>query len=264
MEENTKAKSTKKIICYVAIALASVLLLVAIGTGAVKFWPPKKGEFDDYKNNVSNVDGEAELPVNPIDFASIQEKYSDVCAWIQIPGIDNIDYPILQSKPQDDDNLYLYRDVDGNKDRAGSIYIQKHNKKDFSDPCTLIYGHNMLNGSMFGKLYDGSGKQFCNEEFFNEHRTIFVYTPGHILEYEIISAFVYDNRHIMNAFNFDVEEEKMEFFNTCTNPKSLTKQVVEGATLETNDKIITLSTCTGNDNTRYLVVGKLISDTATR
>ena len=116
---------------------------------------------------------------------------------------------------------------------------------------------------MFGKLYDGSGKQFCKKEFFDQHRKIFIYTPGHILEYEIISAFVYDDRHILNSFNFNIESERQKFFDECVNPSSLTKQVLEGATLDTNDKIITLSTCVGNDAQRYLVVGKLISDTKT-
>ena len=115
----------------------------------------------------------------------------------------------------------------------------------------------------YQKLYDGSGKQFCNKEFFDEHRTIFLYTPGHILEYEIISAFVYDDRHILNSFNFDVESERQEFFDECVNPTSFTKQVLEGATLDTDDKIITLSTCTSNDSERYLVIGKLVSDTRT-
>ncbi|MBQ8267468.1 MAG: class B sortase, partial [Clostridia bacterium] len=79
----------------------------------------------------------------------------------------------------------------------------------------------------------------------------------------VISAFVYDDRHILNSFNFDVENERQEFFDECVNPTSFTKQVLEGATLDTDDKIITLSTCTSNDSERYLVIGRLVSDTQT-
>ncbi len=254
--EGDDKTQNKKIIYYIAIAVAAALLLASIIILCVKFFGGKE-DFGDYKNPVSSTVSTV-LPANPINFKEIQEKNPDACAWIQIPGIDVIDYPIMQSSIEADDNYYLDHNIDGVQKRAGSIYIQKLNHKDFSDRNTLIYGHNMLNGTMFGQL-----KKFRNKEFFQQNRKIFIYTPGHILEYEIISAFVYDDRHIMNSFNFNVENECQEFFDTCINPTSFTKQVLDGATLTTDDKIITLSTCTGNDTERYLVVGKLISDTKT-
>ena len=250
-------KKTNKIIYYVIISIAAALLLAAIITLCVKFFGGRE-DFSGYKNNSAASTTSTALPANPIDFKAIQAENPDVCAWIKIPGIEVIDYPILQSAPEADDNYYLDHDINGVEKRAGSIYIQKLNYKDFSDPNTLIYGHNMLNGTMFGQL-----KKFRNKEFFEQNRTIFIYTPGHILEYEIISAFVYDDRHIMNSFNFELETSRMQFFNECLNPTTLTKQVLEGATLEEDDKIITLSTCTANDSERYLVVGKLVSDTET-
>ena len=240
-----------KIIYYVLIALATAAIAIGIIYLGFRFFGNRNNDFGDYKNppstssTVSTV-----LPANPINFKEIQEKNPDVCAWIQIPGIDIIDYPILQSSIEADDNFYLDHDINKAQKRAGSIYIQKLNHKDFSDPNTLIYGHNMLNGTMFGQL-----KKFRTKSFFDEHRTIFVYTPGKILEY--------DDRHILNSFNFYVENDIKEFFGECVNPSSLTKQVLEGAELTTFDKIITLSTCTSNDSERYLVVGKLIKTTET-
>ncbi len=252
------SKKTNKIIYYVAIAIAAALLLAAIIILCVKFFGGRE-DFGDYKNNTSTSSTVSTvLPANPIDFKAIQAENPDVCAWIQLPGIDVIDYPILQSAPEADDNFYLDHDINGNQKRAGSIYIQKLNYKDFSDPATLIYGHNMLNGTMFGQL-----KKFRNKTFFEENREIFIYTPGHILKYEIISAFIYDDRHIINSFNFEIEDERQQFFNECVNPTRFTKNVVDGATLDSDDNIIVLSTCTSNDSERYLVVGKLISDTET-
>lgn len=243
------------IIATVAIAFVAVWAFVSF------LLPHFSDSNDKYKNNGSTItssDSSTVLPANPIDFEAIQAENPDVCAWIQIPGIDVIDYPILQSSPEADDNFYLDHDINGKSKRAGSIYIQKLNNKDFTDPATLIYGHNMLNGTMFGQL-----KKFRTKSFFEENREIYIYMPGHILKYEIISAFVYDDRHIINSFNFDIEEERMKFFNECTNPTSLTKQVLEGASLDEDDEIIVLSTCTANDSERYLVVGKFVSDTVT-
>ena len=258
--KSNRDNKKSKIIYYIAIAIAAALLIASIITLCISFFGGREYT-NDYGNNSSTTS--TAVPANPIDFDKLQAEYPDACAWIKIPGIEQIDYPIFQSAAEVDDNFYLNHNREGNSDRYGEIYIQKLNSKLFDDPNTLIYGHNMNNGDMFGKLYDGTSKQFCNKEFFDQHRTIYIYTPGHILEYEIISAFVYDDRHIINSFNFDIEEERQSFFDECINPTSLTKQVVEGATLDSDDKIITLSTCTGNDATRYLVVGKLISDTET-
>lgn len=261
--EATKGKKNK-IIYYVIMAVCLVVIVAAlIYLCFPNLFESGNPPTDEFKTSSTEQTVETDLPTNPIDFKALQEKYPDACAWIQVEGIEQIDYPIFISKPEADDNYYLDHNRDGEEDRYGEIYIQKLNYKDFSDPNTLIYGHNMGNGDMFGKLYDGNGKQFDDKEFFDKHRKISIYTPGHILEYEIISAFVYDNRHILNSFNFDIEQEREDFFNQCTNPTSLTKQVLEGAALDTDDKIITLSTCTGNDATRYLVIGKLISDTQT-
>lgn len=252
------AKKPNKIIYYVIISIATALLLASVIALCVKFFGGKE-RFDGYKNNSVNSTLSTVLPANPIDFKAIQSEHEDVVAWIQIPGIDIIDYPIVQSKPDVDDNFYLNHNLSGAQSQPGAIYIQKLNNKDFSDPNTLIYGHNQLNGTMFGQL-----KKFRNKDFFNENRTIYIYTPDHILEYEIISAFVYDDRHILNSFNFNLETSRLQFFDECINPVHLTKQVVEDASLDVDDKIITLSTCTSRDSERYLVVGKLVKETETQ
>lgn len=251
--EVVSKKPNKKIIWYVAIAVSAALLVAAIIMLCLQIFGGKEN-FDNYKNT---SESSTALPVNPIDFDALHAENIDVCAWIKVDGT-VIDYPVLQSAADADDNFYLDHDMSGAQKRAGSIYIQKLNSKEFDDPNTLIYGHNMLNGTMFGQL-----KKFKNKDFFNENRNIYIYTPGHILKYEIVSAFVYDDRHILNSFNFNIENECQAFFDECMNPTSLTKQVLEGATLDTNDNIITLSTCTSNDSERYLVIGKLVSDTVT-
>lgn len=250
------AKKKKIIVPIVIAIIAAILAAATLATGLFIWLIRGKGGYDEYKNTSSNTS--VVLPPNPIYFKTAQTDNKDICGWIQVPGIDVIDYPILQSDAETDDNFYLDHDSNGNYRDYGSIYIQKLNHNDFSDPNTLIYGHDMLNGSMFGEL-----RKFRDKEFFDSHREIYIYTPGHILKYEIVSAFVYDNRHIMNSFNFSDADERQEFFDTCVNPTSFTKNVIEGAKLESDDKIITLSTCTGDPSQRYLVVGRLVSDTKT-
>lgn len=256
----------KKLLWLITSIVAGIILVASCVIIYMQFFvdDTKEYNFGKYKNPTtstptnSSTEPEEVLPLNPINFEAVQETNPDVCAWIKIDGT-VIDYPILQSDPEANDNYYLDHDINRQEKRAGSIYIQKLNSKLFTDPNTLIYGHNMLNGTMFGQL-----KKYRDKAFFDQNRYIEVYTPGHILKYEIISAFVYDDRHILNSFKFKVEAERQEFFDTCVNPPSVKKQVLEGASLELDDKIITLSTCTSNDSERYLVVGKLISDTLTQ
>ena len=144
------AKKKKIIVPIVIAIIAAILAAVILATGLFIWLIRGKGGYDEYKNVSSTVS--TVLPANPINFKAAQADNKDVCGWIQVPGIDVIDYPIMQSDAETDDNFYLDHDSNGNYRDYGSIYIQKLNHNDFSDPNTLIYGHDMLNGSMFGEL----------------------------------------------------------------------------------------------------------------
>lgn len=198
------------------------------------------------------------LPENPIDFAALQAQNSDIVGWIRVPGT-VIDYPILQSSKDEVEDFYLYRNVEKAYKRAGSIYIQKMNDPAFTDPNTVIYGHYMANGTMFADLH-----QFRKEAFFNQYDTAYIYTPGHILTYRIYSAFVYDNRHVLNSFDFQTEEGFEAFLEDTRNPRSMARRVREGVEVTTKDRIISLCTCTMKESERYLVEGVLIDDQPTR
>lgn len=245
----------KKIKWAVVLALSAVVFAVALVLLIIHLWP-ERPENTDIPSSLPTSQAK-ELPDNPINFDELKAQNPDICAWIQIPGV-NVNYAILQSS-EDAEDFYLNHDTEKKYKTAGSIYIQKINNKDFTDPNTVIYGHNMLNGSMFGTL-----KKFRNRQFFEENTTIYVYTPGHILTYTIYSAFVYDDRHILNSFNFGTDEGFSAFLEQTLNPTSMVKNVRDGVNITTNDRIISLSTCTANDSERYLVEGVLINDQPTK
>ena len=199
----------------------------------------------------------AELPENPIDFKALKKKNPDIYAWITIENT-QVDYPIVQAY-EEDDGFYLDHNINKQYDINGSIYTERANSLDFSDPNTLIYGHNMLDGSMFQNLH-----KFRKKDFFDNNKYITIYTEGHILKYEIFAAYKSDNRHILNTFDFSKSQVFKEYLKNAQNPKSLevNKRSVK---MDENDKIITLSTCIGNETAyRYLVQGVLIDDTITK
>ena len=238
------------------ISCVAFVLCIAVIGAHLLIGRPSRG---DIVSSAPNVDSSENLPDNPIDFATLQSTNPDTAAWIKIPGT-IIDYPVMHSgKNGDGTDFYLNHNSDKKPHRAGAIYMQQINSADFSDPNTVLYGHNMGNGSMFSWLH-----QYKKKAFFDENHTILVYTPGHILTYEIYSAFYYDDRHILNSFDFSNEEYYGAFLRQTLNPTSMVKQVREGISVTTNARIITLSTCTGSDTQRLLVIGVLTDDQPTK
>ena len=192
----------------------------------------------------------------PVDFEGLMAINDDVYSWIYVPDT-NISYPVAQSML--DDNFYLDHDVYKDYSFPGAIYSQSMNSRDYLDRVTVLYGHNMNNGSMFANLH-----YFSDDSFFNTHRYFFVYTKDRTLTYEVVSAFDYDNKHILNSYNFDDDKVFSEWLEFSKNPRSVYCNVNQDVSLDLNSKMLVLSTCMSTDSHRYLVCGVLVEDTRTR
>ena len=172
-----------------AVIALSVLLvvLIAVGVGGFAYVAWQQGEMDRAAQQQANTpepatpeqvrpaQPEDSRVQNPINFAELKERNPEAYAWIYVPGTD-VNLPVVQSTT--DDNFYLNHNIDGNYAAEGAIYSQSMNEADFSDPVTVLYGHNLVNGSMFSTLH-----YFENEDFFAQHDTMYIYTIGHILTY---------------------------------------------------------------------------------
>ena len=257
---DTSKKKPQVIALSVVFAVLVVLTLAGVGYLVWQGLAAQQAAEEGAGPAPSAPEAETDSRVeNPIDFASLRVENPDIYAWIYIPDT-NVNYPVLQNPT--DDSFYLKHDKDGNYSEAGAIYSQLANKTDFSDPVTVLYGHNMNSGGMFATLH-----YFENKEFFDSHEDMYIYTDGHILTYRVVSAYQYDNRHILNSFNFTDKAVVQQYFNTVLNPDSLVKNVREDVQLSADsDKIVQLSTCTGDANhlvRRYLVTGVLVNDQQT-
>ncbi len=261
--ENERKKANK-IALIILIVFLLICLLGGLGYFAFQWYGGYAAEqtygdllgFVDDAVEAEKKDKEENLVENPIDFASLKEKNDDVYAWIKIPNT-KINYPVVQSKV--DDNFYLHKSIDKKYLFAGMIYSQSCNSLDFFDPVTVLYGHNMNNGTMFQNLH-----KFQNKEFFDSNELFYVYTEKHIFTYKVISAFKYDNRHIMNSFDFNDKAQLEEFQNTVLNPNSLIKNVRSGIELNEYSKVLILSTCINDRRSRYLVCGVMVEDEKTK
>lgn len=193
---------------------------------------------------------------NPIDFESLIKKNSDIYSWLYIPNT-NINYPVCRHAI--DDNFYLNHDIYGNYSYAGAIYSQFCNARDFKDRVTVLYGHNMADGSMFADLH-----KYKDKSFFDKNKYFYIYTQDRKLTYEVVSSFVYDDRHIVNTFDFSNDKVFKDYLDMILDPRSVSSNVRKNVLLDADDKIVVLSTCLNSGEGRYLVQGVLINDEQTK
>lgn len=188
--------------------------------------------------------GEPQIPQtqtdskSPIDFSYLWTVNEDIYAWITIPGT-NIDYPILQHPT--DDTYYLNHNLDGSYGFPACIYTESLNSKDFTDPNTVIYGHNLKAKTMFTELHKFEGK-----DFFEEHNEVIIYLPDRTLHYRVFAAHVYDDRHLMYSFDFSDEAVFREYLESIYDIRDMSANIDRESTVTETDRIITMSTCMPN------------------
>lgn len=174
-----------------------------------------------------------------------QISHKDYRGWIRIKHT-NIDYPILQA---DDNTYYLDKDMDGNYLMAGSIFMNYTNNG-FDDENTILFGHNMKNGTMFANL-----SKYMQKDFFYGNNNIDIeISNNYHLEYEVFSVYVTDTKDNYIVPRFKSGDEYKKFLDKIKK-KSMYPLEIE---LDEGDKIITLSTCYYTLHGERLVVhGKL-------
>ena len=185
-----------------------------------------------------------------VDFDALAEINPDIYAWLWVPGTD-INYPILQSSSDKAEDYYLNHNLDGSTGRPACIYTQKRNARDFSDPNTVVYGHNMRDGSMFHDLH-----AYEEANFLLEHPYIYVYTPEERIVYQIFAAYRYDDRLILDHYDdFQDRDVFAAYLEEILNQQNSLCNINRDVTVTAEDQIITLETCIGDYDYRYIVQG---------
>lgn len=182
-------------------------------------------------------------------FEQLMALNPDVCAWITIDNTE-IDYPVVQGE---DDFAYLSKDVLGEPSAAGSIFLECENSRNFTDFYSILMGHHMQGGKMFGNI-----DLFTEESFFRENDTGTLYLPDRILSLEtaaILSADAYD-RYLYRV-DWDTEEGKEELLSQIEQKALFTR----GDPLTAKEQIIALSTCSSDyTNARHLLICRVTGE----
>lgn len=199
---------------------------------------------------------EQEPYVSPLDFDTIREPNEDIYAWMAIPDTD-IQYPVVQHPT--DDSYYLDHTIEGRKQYPGSIYTESWNAEDFSDFLTVVYGHNMKNGTMFGQL-----RKFRSKDYMAEHEKVSFYTPTGEYHYRLFAAVTYSNAYLPAAYDYSTPEGRQAFIDSILSIRDLNSYVNKDIEVTPEDRLVVLSTCMGNDSCRLLVIGVLDKEASTR
>ena len=207
------------------------------------------GEYEEADKEYQDLEQLAPLPQEEeagpedrqVDFAALAQKNSEIVGWIYIPD-SKVDYPMVKGT---DNSYYVSHTFEKKANGAGAIFLDWKNKGDFSDRNTVIYGHHMKNGSMFAALVE-----YKDPDYFNAHRTIYLYTPQGVYTATVFSAYVDVATGPQTTISFQDDAAFLSFVETMRN-QSITKT---DTPIGAEDRIITLSTCTYEyDDARFIV-----------
>ena len=204
-------------------------------------------ERDADSAEVAGPNAQLKPPIE-VDFDKLKSVNEDVVGWIYVDALPDISYPIVKGK---DNQTYLHQTYEKNYNFAGTIFVDYENSGDFSDCNTLVYGHNMKNGSMFGHL-----KKFREDDkLYKQDKYFWILTPERNYRYEIITAYTTSvNSDTYTLFKGPGEEFE-KYLETI---KGYSEIQTDDTDLTIKDRIVTLSTCTGNESTRFVVQGKRV------
>ncbi len=181
---------------------------------------------------------------NPINFKELHEINTDVIAWLRVGALD-ISYPVAQAA---DNDYYLHRTFERQDNFAGCIFLNCDNSRYFTDQNSIVYGHNMKNGSMFGNL-----KRFKEQEVYNSNPYFWIFTEDLIYQYRIFSA----TEVPTSGDPYKVRFSSTEFGTFLQKMQASSMVDTHEVQVSADDRIVTLSTCTGNETVRFIVEGKL-------
>ena len=181
-----------------------------------------------------------------IDFAALWETCPDVVGWIRIDGT-VIDYPVVLGT---DNQYYLSHLPNGAANSAGSIMMDVACEGDFSSMVTILHGHHMRSGAMFGDL-----DEYAKSEYFAEHPTMRLMTPDGDFDVAIFAGYY------VNGYTY---EYRTGFSDAAAFDAYVEDAVTRSAfradvDVKYGDRIVMLSTCAYvSEEARFVVLGKII------
>lgn len=201
---------------------------------------PPDNRDNDYWNYIK-------MSLLEVDFNELLAKNPDTVGWIQVKGT-NINYPIVQTT---DNSYYLNHAFDKTSNDAGWVFMDYRNDAVNFNQNTIIYAHSRYNGTMFGSL-----KNILNSSWYTnkDNHIIRLSTPTENTMWQVFSVYTIPKESYYITPSFNTVDSYSEFLNTIKGRS----EVEFSGTVNTNDKVLTLSTCQDNFGNRIVMHAKLI------
>ena len=229
----------KKKILLIILTIISIFSFAKIIIYDINSYQNKKTNQELREKSIEKIDNK-----HKINYSKINNE--DVVGWI-IMNQNKINYPILKSN---DNNFYLTRDYNKKHNQSGSIFMDYRNN-DFKDKNTVIYGHSMLDGTMFGSLREMFKKGYFDTKN-NNYIKIYDLNSKEIT-YQIFSYYIIDTENYYITTTFTTEEQYKIFIDRITKRSYKNFNIK----IDTTDQILTLSTCSSNNKRKVLHAVKL-------
>jgi sortase B len=187
---------------------------------------------DDFTKESSKKNNDSKYPAyKTIDFKGLKDINEDVVAWLYIPN-SNVDYPVLQGSTN---NTYLHTSIYKEYLYVGTLFLDARNNPDFTDDNSIIYGHNMNDGSMFGMMEE---MYLGDEDFYKNNPYVQIYTPEYKMTLHVIGIELTDRYGDRYTTTFETRTAYIDWLNSI---KENTQKKVEEP--DPKKHTITLSTC---------------------
>lgn len=237
MKKNLFEKSLKTI--STILILFAITILVTWGfeiqntnTTTKKITEQSEIQTNEEKNTIS------------VNFDNLLKINNSTIGWLNISNT-NINYPIVQAK---DNSYYLSHNFYNEKNSAGWLFADYRNNFDILDQNTIIYGHNRIEGTMFGTL-----KNLLNESWYTQEQTIYFNTLNYQMTFQIFSIYTIKAQDYIPLTSFT--DNELNFFIKQALSKSIYNFNIE---IDKNDKFLTLYTCAKGNKERIIIHSKLI------
>lgn len=224
-------------------AVIVIVVLVAAAAAAYYIYNAVNSE-TSLTTNTTAAPAEGETTSVPAEYQEYYNRNNDFVGWIKIDGTE-IDYPVVQA---DDNDYYLNHNFDKEKESRGTIFMDYTSDSNLGYMNTVIHGHNWLDDTVFSEL-----PQYSDIDYYREHPVIEYNTRTEMHKWKIFAVFITtasadeDNGYVFNYVYPDMGGINFDGYMAEINKRTL---YYTGVDVNENDKILTLSTCTREVDTR--------------
>lgn len=224
---------------------AVIVIVVLVAAAAVAYYIYNAVNSEtSLTTNTTAAPAEGETTSVPAEYQEYYNRNNDFVGWIKIDGTE-IDYPVVQA---DDNDYYLNHNFDKKKESRGTIFMDYTSDSNLGYMNTVIHGHNWLDDTVFSEL-----PQYSDIDYYREHPVIEYNTRTEMHKWKIFAVFITtasadeDNGYVFNYVYPDMGGINFDGYMAEINKRTL---YYTGVDVNENDKILTLSTCTREVDTR--------------